>query len=464
MQQEIMNENNKMGTKPIGGLLIKMASPMIFSMLVMALYNIVDSIFVAKISENALAAVSYAFPIQNLMIAVSVGIGVGANALISRSLGEKNFDRANLAAGNCITLSFFASFIFVIFGFFACKPFFSMQTDIQEIIDYGNDYLSIISIFSFSIFGQIAFEKLLASTGKTYLSMIMQLVGAVTNIILDPLLIFGLAGFPKMGVKGAAIATVVGQFLAFAVAVILNRLYNKELKIKVASLKLQPKIVKMIFVIGLPSILMVSISSIMVLGLNGIIDDLSKSAVPFLGVYIKLQSFVFMPLFGLSNGMVPIVSYNFGAQKPDRIKATIKLSVKLAFLIMIIGFVICQIIPKQLLLLFEASEVMLSIGIPGLRILSITFMFAGINIILSSACMALGKSFYSFAMSLIRQLIILLPVAWALSFTNKIGAVWWAFVIAELCGTLICIFMMMRIKKLIYKKPIIEMANEYNQN
>lgn len=424
---------NKMGVMPVNKLLISMSLPMIISMLVQALYNVVDSIFVAKLSEDALTAVSLAFPMQNLMIAVAGGLGVGINALLSRSLGQKNTTAANKAAVNGIFLEAIGYIIFLILGLTVVRFFYNAQDAPENITQMGVEYLSIVLIFSFGIFGQFTFERLLQSTGKTIYSMFTQLTGAIINIILDPILIFGLFGVPKMGIAGAAIATVIGQVIAAIFAFILNMKKNEEITIEISKIfKPDMKIIKTILSVGIPSMIMQAIGSVMTFGMNKILIVFSSTAVAVFGVYFKLQSFVFMPIFGLNNGMVPIVSYNYGAEKKDRLLKTIRLSICYAVGIMLIGLVIIQLFPDKMLLLFNASEHMLSIGIPALRTISLSFIFAGASVILSSTFQSLGNGLLSMFISVARQLVVLLPVSYLLAKSGSVNLVWWAFPIAEI--------------------------------
>lgn len=426
---------NKMGVMPVNKLLISMSLPMIISMLVQALYNVVDSIFVAKLSEDALTAVSLAFPMQNLMIAVAGGLGVGINALLSRSLGQKNTTAANKAAVNGIFLEAIGYIIFLILGLTVVRFFYNAQDAPENITQMGVEYLSIVLIFSFGIFGQFTFERLLQSTGKTIYSMFTQLTGAIINIILDPILIFGLFGVPKMGIAGAAIATVIGQVIAAIFAFILNMKKNEEITIEISKIfKPDMKIIKTILSVGIPSMIMQAIGSVMTFGMNKILIVFSSTAVAVFGVYFKLQSFVFMPVFGLNNGMVPIVSYNYGAEKKDRLLKTIRLSICYAVGIMLLGLVIIQLFPDKMLLLFDASEHMLSIGIPALRTISLSFIFAGVSVILSSTFQSLGNGLLSMFISVARQLVVLLPVAYVLSKFSNVNLVWWSFPIAEIAA------------------------------
>ena len=377
MSGENVVKENKMGTMPINKLLIAMSIPMIISMLVQALYNVVDSIFVSQISENALTSVSLAFPVQNFMIAFGVGTGVGINALLSRSLGEKKFEEANKAANNGVFLAVMSYLLFLVLGILFSKSFFQWQTDIKEIVDGGYRYLIICTTCSFGMYGQIVFEKLMQSTGKTFYSMLTQITGAVINIILDPILIFGLFGFPKLGITGAAMATVIGQICGMTVGIYLNKVKNKEIEVKVKGFRPNLKTIKEIYSVGIPSIIMGSIGSVMTFSMNKILLVFTSTATAVFGVYFKLQSFIFMPVFGLNNGMVPIISYNYGARHKDRLMQTVKISIIYAVLIMILGLLIFQFFPKQLLSLFSASEEMINIGVPALRTISISFLFAG---------------------------------------------------------------------------------------
>ena len=434
---------NKMGVMPIGRLLAGMAVPMMISMLVQAFYNVVDSIFVAQISEDALNAVSLAFPLQNLMIAFGAGTAVGINALLSRSLGEKNQDMVDKAANTGIFLSLCSFVVFALIGIFFSRPFFELQAGGEEIIvEYGVDYASICLGFSIGIFCQFCFERLLQSTGRTTLAMVTQLTGAVINIIMDPILIFGYFGFPRLEVAGAAIATVMGQIIAAALALFMNFKFNHEVHIRLREIRLDRQVAKEIYRVGFPSIVMQSIGSVMVFGMNKILFSFTKTATAVFGAYFKLQSFIFMPVFGLNNGMVPIVAYNFGAMRMDRVKRTVKLAVCSAICIMAVGLAIFQLAPELLLSFFDASAEMDAIGSVALRIISISFLFAGFCVVAGSVCQAIGNPFYTLIVAVARQLVVLLPVAWLLSQTGRLELVWLAFPIAELMSlTLSAIFL-----------------------
>ena len=455
MSGENIVKENKMGTMPINKLLITMSLPMMISMLVQALYNVVDSIFVSQISENALTAVSLAFPVQNFMIAVGVGTGVGINALLSRALGEKNFEEANKVANNGVFLAVMSYLAFFIIGILFSKKFFQWQTDIEDIVNGGYSYLIICTTCSFGMYGQIVFEKLMQSTGRTFYSMISQLTGAVINIILDPILIFGLFGLPKMGITGAAVATVLGQISSMSLGIYLNKTKNKEIKIKVKGFRPNLKTIKKIYAVGIPSIVMSSTGSIMTFGVNKILLVFTSTATAVFGVYFKLQSFIFMPVFGINNGMVPIVSYNYGARNKDRLMQTVKTSIIYAIGIMLIGLAIFQLMPKQLLGLFNASEEMISIGIPALRIISLSFIFAGYCIVVGSMFQALGNGIMSLIVSIGRQLVVLLPAAYLLSKSGNLNLVWWAFPIAELASVLLSIIGF----RYVYRKEVLPLED-----
>ena len=449
-------QENKMGVMPVNKLLLNMSLPMMVSMLVQAFYNIVDSIFVAKLNENALTAVSLAFPVQTLLVAVGAGTGVGVNALLSKSLGEKNQENANKTAMNGIFLAVLSFLLFVIIGLVAVKPFYLSQVKDanSEIYSMGVSYLAIVCICSFGIYAQFIFEKLLQSTGMTVYSMLSQMAGAITNIILDPILIFGMFGLPKMGVAGAAIATVIGQCVGAALAIIFNIKKNHEIRLSLKGFKPDMQIIGKIYKVGVPSIIMQSIGSIMTYGMNLILIQFTATATTVFGVYFKLQSFFFMPVIGLNNGMVPIIAYNFGAGKRTRMVKTIKYAMCYAFVLMFLGFVAFMLIPGQLLGLFEASEQMLAIGIPALRIIAIHFLAAWFCIIAGSVFQAVGNGVYSLIVSVARQLVILLPAAYIFSKIGGLDLVWWSFPVAELMSLAVSsIFLVVTWKNLISKVP-----------
>ena len=434
---------NKMGTMPIGRLVFNMSLPMMISMLVQALYNIVDSIFVAKLSENALTAVLLAFPLQTLIIAVATGTGVGVNALLSKSLGAHKYDEANKIGINGAVLYAFSYVIFLILGLTIVKPFYMSQignADV-EIMDMGVSYLSTVMIFSFGIFAEIYFERVLTSTGRTIFSMTSQLCGAITNIILDPIMIFGLLGFPKLGATGAAVATVVGQCVAAVVAFVCNHKFNHEISLSFKGYSPDFKIMGTIYAIGIPSIIMQSIGSIMTYAMNRILIGFSSTAAAVFGVYFKLQSFFFMPLFGLNNATISIIAYNYGARKPHRITKTLKISCTAALCIMTVGLLVFQFFPDALLGMFNPSQAFLEIGRVALRTISWSFPIAAVCIALGASFQALGNGIYSTIVSLCRQLVVLLPAAYLLSLTGQVQRVWLAFPIAEVVSgtvTFIC--------------------------
>lgn len=444
-------EENKMGVMSINKLLISMSVPMMLSMLVQALYNIVDSVFVAKISENALTAVSLASPIQTLMIALGAGTGVGVNALLSRSLGEKNSDMANKVAKNGIFLAGISYLVFLVVGMFLVRPFYLSQTNDQEIIEYGVQYLSIVCCCSFGMYAQFIFERLLQSTGRTTYTMFTQLLGAIINIILDPILIFGLFGLPKMGVAGAAIATVIGQIIAGIAGYFVNHYKNHEIDVNLKGFRPSIPVIGQIYKIGIPSIIMQSIGSVMVFCLNKILIGFSTTATAVFGVYFKLQSFVFMPVFGLNNGMVPIIAYNYGARSKERMMKTYKLALMLAIGIMTIGMVIFELIPQTLFLLFNASEHMLGMGIPALRIIAIHFPVASFCIVTGSVLQATGNAVYSMITSICRQLVVLIPAAYLLAQLGNVNYVWFAFPIAEVSSMILTFIFFIRIYRKVIK-------------
>ena len=452
------SNENKMGTMPVNKLLVSMSLPMIASMLVQALYNVVDSVFVAQISENALTAVSLAFPIQSLMIAVSSGTCVGINALLSRSLGEKRQKEANLSAVNGVFLAFVSYLVFALMGIFGSHLFFASQTENREIVEFGTQYLTICLIFSFGIFMEMTFERIMQSTGRTIYSMVTQGTGAIINIILDPIMIFGLFGFPRLGIRGAAIATVTGQIIAMILAVWFNHKKNRDVQLSFKGFKPDGRIIAKIYEVGVPSIVMQSIVSIMTFGMNKILIMFSETAVSVMGIYFKLQSFIFMPIFGLNNGVIPIVAYNYGAGHKKRIMDTIKLSTFIAVGIMLIGLIIFQVFPEGLLKLFNASDHMLEVGVPALRIISTSFLFAGYCIILGSVFQALGNGVYSLIVSVARQLLCILPLAYVFARVAGLHAVWYSFPLAELISVTLTTILFRRI----YVKKLKNLKNDNN--
>lgn len=438
---------NKMGTMPVNQLLVNISLPMVISMLVQALYNIVDSIFVAQIDEYALTAVSLAFPMQNFMIAVAAGTGVGVNALLSKRLGEKRFKDVDKAANNAVFLAICNYVFFLLVGLMFSEIYFRVQTDIPEIIQYGKTYLLICTACSFGMYGQFCFERLLQATGRTVCTMITQTTGAVINLIFDPILIFGLFGFPKMGIAGAAAATVFGQIVAMFFGLLYNCRVNKEIHLSFREIRPDPQTLKHIYGEAVPAILMQSIGSVMTFFMNRILLGFTSTAAAVFGVYFKLQSFIFMPMFGMNNGLIPIVAYNFGAGYKERIVKALKSSMIVGIIIMLFGLAAAEIFPAQLLLLFNASEQMLGIGIPALRILSVSYVFAGVSIVGSGVFQGLGKGKYSLLLSVIRQLVVLIPTAYLLSLTGNVTMVWFSFPIAEIAAFLIALYFLRRIMK-----------------
>ncbi len=446
-KEQTITEENKMGVMPVNRLLVTMALPMMISMLVQALYNVVDSIFVSRISEDALTAVSMAFPMQNLLIGLATGTAVGMNALVSKALGEKKTDTANHMAMHGVFLAVCCYLLFLVLGLTISRVFFVVQGASEEITQYGHDYLSIIMCASFGVYIEVIYERLLQSTGKTIYTMFTQGIGAIINIIMDPMLIFGIGIFPKMGIKGAAVATVLGQIVAAILAVTFNAKVNDELHLNFRKFKPELKAVGNILFIGIPSVLMVAIGSVMTFSVNRILVAFSSTAVAVFGVYFKLQSFAFMPVFGMNNGMIPIIAYNYGAQKPDRIIKTLKLSMFYATCIMVIAFIIFQTLPNQLLGLFSASEEMLAIGVPALRTISYGFLLAGVSVICSSFFQAMGNSVYSMLISFMRQLVCLIPLAYLFAQTGDVTKVWLSWPIAEVVSVLCCLLFLNRVNK-----------------
>ena len=445
MSTNPLPQGNKMGTWPIGKLLINMALPLVISMLVQALYNVVDSIYISRISESAVTALSLAFPIQNLLIGCATGVGVGVNSLLSKSLGEQNYERANHTAGNGVGLSCLFSALFVVFGLFFARPFFATQTTVTETLEGGSIYLAIVTIGSIGIFIEILFERLLQASGNAFQSMITQTVGAVTNIILDPILIFGWFGLPEMGIAGAALATVIGQWLAAILAMALNLKYNRELK-ELCRRHLKPDgyVIRTILNVGIPSIIMVGIGSVMNFGVNQILQGFSETATGVFGIYFKLQSFFFMPLFGINNAVISIVAFNYGARNPDRMLKTVKTASIAGLAIMLTGLAVFQLIPEVLLSIFDPSEEFMHMAVEALRTISWCFPVAAVCIILGSTFQALGTGIYSTIVSLCRQLIVLLPAAYLLSLSGVVTRVWWAWPIAESMGLTMTVLLFLR--------------------
>lgn len=449
---------NKMGHMPIGRLLLSMAAPMMLSMLIQACYNIVDSIYVSQVSENALTAVSLSFPVQNLMIGFATGIAVGMNSLLSKSLGSKEQQRANCSAGNGIFLAILCSLLFFLGGIFFAGPYFRMQSDVPEIIEGGTKYLTVCSCMSFGLFGCILFERLLQSTGRAVYSMIAQSTGAVLNILLDPLFIFGGLGIPAMGVAGAAVATVIGQIIAMMVAITLHFTKNKDVQLTVSDLLPSRSVLKPILAVGIPSIIMMAIGSVMTFCMNWILSGFSTTAVAVFGAYFKLQSFIFMPIFGLNNALVSIVAYNYGARQPDRIKKTVALSCTVAFCFAFVGFCSFMLIPQTLLGMFNPTEHFLAIGCTALRTIAWHYLLAGFGLVLGAVFQALGNGMYCTITSLARQLLVLVPVAYLLSLSGNVDLVWWSFPIAEVVSLAASIAFFVRI----YRKKILPIIPHQN--
>ncbi len=436
---------NKMGTMPTGRLLANMALPLMISMLVQAMYNVVDSIYVSRISESAVTALSLAFPVQNLLIGFSTGIGIGVNALLSKSLGEGNKDRANQAAGNGFFLVLIATIGFMLFGILGSRAYFEMQSTVTETIDGGSEYLAICSIFSLGLFVQVLGERLLQSTGRTFYSMIVQLTGALINIILDPVFIFGQFGMPAMGIAGAAVATVLAQWVAALLALYLNHRCNHDVHLNVKYLKPQSNVIRPILAVGIPSVIMMGIGSIMTFGMNQILQSFTETATSVFGIYFKLQSFFFLPVFGINNATISIIAYNYGARNPKRITDTLKKSTISAFTIMLLGVLSFQIFPDQLLSIFNPTAEFLVMGRSALRIISLSFPFAAIGIALSGSFQALGNGLYTTYTALCRQLIALLPAAYLLSLSGNVNLVWWSFPVAEIVSFLVTIALFARL-------------------
>ena len=445
------SRQNKMGTAPVLPLIFSMALPAMFSMLVQALYNIVDSYFVAQVSEKGLAAVSLAFPLQNLLISFAVGTAVGVTSLISRRLGQGRQEEANSAAAHGILLAICTWVLFAIYGAFFSTPFFRLFETDPEIIQMGSSYISICCVFSFGVFVEVTLEKTLQATGNMIWPMIFQLIGAVTNIILDPIMIFGLLGFPAMGVAGAAIATVIGQILSMVVSSLVITFRDHDIHITFRGFRPDWKIIKDIYVVGVPSIVMQSIGTVMTMAINGILSSFSTAAYTVFGLYFKLQSFVFMPVFGLNQGLLPILGYNYGARNKRRMMSAFRSGCVIALVIMAVGMVIFLAFPQWLLGIFNASADLLEIGVPALRIICTCFLFAALGIVSSTLFQAVGRGIYSLIVSLMRQLVVLVPAAWLLAqITHQVTAVWWAFPIAECFSLVVSLVLFLRL----YRKEI----------
>ena len=438
-------KENKMGVMPVGKLLVNMALPMIISMLVQALYNVVDSIYVARISESAVTALALAFPVQNLQIGFATGIGVGINSLLSKSLGEKDQESVNRAAGNGMVLMLIVTAAFMLFGFVGVRPYYEMQSDVAETVEGGIAYTSICCIFILGSFMQILSERLLQSTGRTVLSMVTQAVGAITNIILDPIFIFGWFGIPAMGTAGAAIATVIGQWVAALLGLYFNEKYNPEVQFGRRYAKLDKKTVGIILTVGIPSIIMNGIGSVMNFSMNQILQGFTETATSVFGIYFKLQSFFFMPLFGLNGATISIIAFNYGAKKPERITKTLKLACGAGLALMVTGLLVFQFAPDLLLGMFNPSEEFLVIGRACLRTISWSFPVAAVCIVLGASFQALGNGIYSTITSLCRQMLVLLPAAYLLSLTGNVNMVWLAYPIAEVASAAATMFFFVRI-------------------
>lgn len=436
MQKETLQEN-KMGVMPVGKLLVNMALPMIISMLVQAFYNIVDSVYVSQVSESAVTALSLAFPVQNMQIGFAVGVGVGVNALLSQSLGRKDQESVNWAAGQGVFLALVATALFMLFGFFGVRPYYTMQSTVAETVEGGIAYTSICCIFTVGVFIQVLCERLLQATGRAMQTMILQGTGAIINIILDPVFIHGWWGMPKMGVAGAAVATVIGQCTGAVLGIYLNLRHNPEVQLRVKFMKPNWKVIAPILEVGVPSVVMNGIGSVMNFGMNQILQGFNEVATGVFGIYYKLQSLFFMPLFGINNATISILAYNYGARKPKRIVHTLKLATAVAVCIMLVGLAVFELFPQALLGIFNPTEEFLAIGVKALRILCLPFPVAAICISLGASFQALGKGSYSTIVSLCRQLIVLLPAAYLLSLAGSVDNVWWSFPIAEVMSALV---------------------------
>ena len=438
-------QENKMGVMPIGRLMVNMALPMIISMLVQALYNVVDSIYVSQISESAVTALSLAFPVQNMQIGFAVGIGVGVNSLLSKSLGQKNQEQANRTAGNGIVLMGIVTVLFMLFGFFGVRPYYEMQSTVTETVEGGIVYTRICCLLTAGIFMSVLGERLLQATGRTVYTMICQSTGAIVNIILDPILIHGWFGAPAMGIAGAAVATVIAQWVSAAMTIYFNLRHNPELSFAAAYFKLDKATVGSILTVGVPSIVMNGIGSVMNFGMNQILQGFTETATSVFGIYFKLQSFFFMPLFGINNATISIIAFNYGAQKPERITKTLKLTCTVALCLMTFGLLVFQLVPELLLGMFNPSETFLTIGKAALRTISWSFPIASICIALTACFQALGNGIYSTIVSICRQMLVLLPAAYLLSLTGQVNAVWLAYPVAEVASGTVTLLLFRRI-------------------
>ena len=436
----MQSNENKLGTMSIPKLLFQVSFPIVVSMFIQSMYNLVDSYYIGKINEDAFTAISIAFPIQNIMIGIAVGTGVGMNSLISRYLGEKNYEKSNRTAETGLALAIIYGIILLILSRFLPRPFLSAQTTDENIIAYGIEYLQIVMGFSMGVFIQIFLERTLQSTGRSVFTMLTQLIGAVLNIILDPIFIFGYFGLPAMGVKGAAIATVMGQIIGALFGCFFEYKFNEEITIKKPVLDLD--IVKGIYVVGVPSMITITIQSFTIYVLNKMLSEISTSAIAALGAYFKVQSFVFMPIFGVNNGLVPIVAYNYGAKNKARIIKAIRLAFITVTFMMIFVSAIIMIFPREILGIFSAGDKMLEIGIPMLRICALSYIFAGISIVGTAVFQAFGNGILTLFDSILRQIIVLLPVAYIAVKFFTVNEIWWGYVIAEFVSTLFVIYLM----------------------
>ncbi len=457
--EETKLQENKMGVMPIGKLLLNMALPMVISMLVQALYNIVDSVYVAQVSESAVTALSLAFPVQNIQIGLAIGIAVGVNSVLSQALGRKDMEAVDRAAGNGVFLMAVGAFLLLLFGIFGVKPYYHMQSSVAETVAGGIGYTSICTIFCIGSYTQVLMERLLQSTGRTVHSMIIQATGAIINILLDPVFIFGWFGVSAMGVAGAAVATVIAQWIAATVGVVLNLKYNSDVRLSLRNIKPHGATIRAILAVGIPTIVMNCVGSVMNFGLNQIFQSFQETATGVFGIYYKLQSFFFMPLFGLNGAVISIIAFNYGARKPERITKTLKIACLVAVCITTVGLLAFQFIPQVLLGIFNPSAEFLAIGVKALRIISIHFPVAAFCIILGACFQALGNGIYSTIVSLCRQLIVLLPVAYLLSLTGDVNMVWWAFPIAEVVSATVTGILFARI----YRMKIAPLFTEKKQ-